>query len=303
MSKIDRYKALIRYIVNLGVAESQAEIGQKVGYNNPSAFSQVINGKTKEPKQFMFRFLQLVPELNINWLEKGEGDMLLPASAPSIVTGDISGNGNNVVAGNGNHVTNTPSKDQPEEVPIEETLILDADIVRAPNYDIVEKFKDGTLDAEVKPTQYIVPDHTMKVYTDCDDMAPVVCAGEPVLIKVLPKDVPILHGRMYFVDLPAGAVIRYVFEEGENLILKAANAAYKDIVVPRAEVLSVSMVVLIMKRPTAMPNDRLSFMAELDRRNAQVDNLIEQIDKAGDRESKLIEQQTRIIEIIEKRNQ
>lgn len=46
-----------------------------MGYNNPSAFSQVINGKTQEPKLFTQKLKNIVPELNLDWLENGTGTM------------------------------------------------------------------------------------------------------------------------------------------------------------------------------------------------------------------------------------
>ena len=77
MNKIDRYKILIRYLINLGVIESQKDLGVKMGYSNPSAFSQVINGKTSEPKLFANKLANLYPSLNLNWLLTGEGSMIL----------------------------------------------------------------------------------------------------------------------------------------------------------------------------------------------------------------------------------
>lgn len=75
MNKLDRYKILIRHLINLGVVANQRELGQKMGYNNPSAFSQVINGKTQEPKMFTLKLKDIVPNLNLDWLENGIGTM------------------------------------------------------------------------------------------------------------------------------------------------------------------------------------------------------------------------------------
>lgn len=75
MSKLDRYKILIRHITKTGVVANQRELGQKMGYNSPSAFSQVINGKTQEPKLFTQKLKSIVPELNLDWLENGTGTM------------------------------------------------------------------------------------------------------------------------------------------------------------------------------------------------------------------------------------
>ncbi len=75
MNKLDRYKILIRHLTKSGVVASQRELGQKMGYNNPSAFSQVINGKTQEPKLFTQKLKDVVPNLNLEWLENGTGSM------------------------------------------------------------------------------------------------------------------------------------------------------------------------------------------------------------------------------------
>lgn len=85
MSKLDRYKILIRQLINLGIVSSQKELGKKMGYNNPSAFSQVINGKTKEPKLFMQKLKYIFPNLNINWLENGEGEMIIDDSTTNTI--------------------------------------------------------------------------------------------------------------------------------------------------------------------------------------------------------------------------
>lgn len=76
MNKLDRYKILIRHLTKSGIVSSQKELGQKMGYNNPSAFSQVINGKAKEPKSFTQKLKDIVPDLNLEWLEHGTGYML-----------------------------------------------------------------------------------------------------------------------------------------------------------------------------------------------------------------------------------
>lgn len=83
MTKIDRYKILVRYLISIGVAASQQELGTKVGYNNASAFSQVINGKAVEPKNFMNKLKELSPNLNLEWLETGEGNMLIEENVNS----------------------------------------------------------------------------------------------------------------------------------------------------------------------------------------------------------------------------
>lgn len=99
MNKLDRYKILIRQLINLGIVSSQKELGKKMGYNNPSAFSQVINGKTKEPKLFMQKLKNVFPNLNIDWLENGEGEMTIDNSTTNTININRDSHGSMTVNG------------------------------------------------------------------------------------------------------------------------------------------------------------------------------------------------------------
>jgi hypothetical protein len=69
----------------MGIAGSQKELGKLFGYNNASAFSQVISGLKSWPKYFTDKFKELVPNLSIDWLENGAGTMLTSETTSSIV--------------------------------------------------------------------------------------------------------------------------------------------------------------------------------------------------------------------------
>lgn len=92
MNKIDRYKILVRYLINQGLASSQKDLGLKLGYTNESAFSQVINCKAPEPKNFISKLKSIIPALNESWLEDGTGDMLLTSAANVEQHGDYNNN-------------------------------------------------------------------------------------------------------------------------------------------------------------------------------------------------------------------
>lgn len=89
MSKIDRYKILIRKMIQLGIVASQKDLGRKLGYSNESSFSQIINQKVAEPKDFVERIKSLYPELNTDWLLYGEGEMNGTAIVPAEVVEEI----------------------------------------------------------------------------------------------------------------------------------------------------------------------------------------------------------------------
>ena len=99
MDKIDRYKVLIRYIVSNKIAKSQKDFGEKLGYKTESSFSQIINGKVNQPKDFIERIKIFVPTLNEKWIETGEGDMLVRR-----INQSVNGDNNTQIAGNNSHI-------------------------------------------------------------------------------------------------------------------------------------------------------------------------------------------------------
>lgn len=94
MNKIDRYKILIRHMISVGIIATQKELGAKMGYSNEATISQIINGKVKEPKDFVERLSVFVPNLNKSWLETGVGNMLISEGGGQTFHGDINGGDN-----------------------------------------------------------------------------------------------------------------------------------------------------------------------------------------------------------------
>lgn len=163
---------------------------------------------------------------------------------------------------------------------VKETIVITTDEVRSPDFNLKKEVLKGSLEENAKPTQSIIPEHDVKVYSYCDDMSPEIKAGEAVLVRFMPNTARLIPGNMYFVDLPTSGLIRYVFEQPNgDLLLRAANALYPDLIVPRTEVLSISMVVLILKRPSSANSDTKPLTDALERRDKQIDNLIAIIDK------------------------
>lgn len=192
-----------------------------------------------------------------------------------------------------------------EEVRAEEikkTIVLTPDIIRDPNINIKAELKAGNLDEYAKPTQDTLPVHTAKVYTYCDDMEPEIRAGEPVLVQLLPKGIAINPGQMYFIDLPSGAIIRYIMrEEDGKLYLKARNSSYGDMVVDRNNVQSLWLVRFILRSPRSMTNKETMLADMIERKdghlsdmlatnNKLIDELCKQNERTGELVNKILNQ-------------
>lgn len=176
-----------------------------------------------------------------------------------------------------------------EEV-LKKTVVIPPDVLSDPEIDIKAEYKEGNLEEYKKPIQDLLPDNHMTVYTYCDDMEPEIRSGEPVLCQLLPAGIAILPGRMYFIDLPSGGIIRYIAKDDNGTLhLRARNKGYGDIVVDRKKVQSLSLVKLILHTPRAMSDHESTATELLVNKDKHLDRLLEQVDKAGDRERMLIE--------------
>ena len=188
-----------------------------------------------------------------------------------------------------------------EEVRAEEiktTLVLPPDVVRNPDINIKKDIKAGKLKQYVKPVQDILPNDTIKVYTYCDDMEPEIRAGEPVLVQLLPSDLPVNPGQMYFIDLRSGGIIRYIEREKDGkLYLKARNSSYGDMVVAREDVQSLSLVRIILRSPRSMSNKETTLAEMVKSRDEHMSDmlatntkLIDELCKRNERTDKMMDE-------------
>ena len=181
-------------------------------------------------------------------------------------------------------------KEEVKEEVLKKTVVITPDVLSDPEIDIKAEYKEGNLEEYKKPIQDLLPDNHMTVYTYCDDMEPEIRSGEPVLCQLLPAGIAILPGRMYFIDLPSGGIIRYIAKDDNGtLYLKARNKGYGDIVVDRKNVQSLSLVKLILHTPRAMSEAEKSATELLENKDKHLDRLLDQLEKGGERERQLID--------------
>lgn len=181
-------------------------------------------------------------------------------------------------------------KEEVKEEVLKTTVVLPAEIIRDPDINIKQELKAGNLQEYAQPVQDTLPEGCIKVYTYCDDMEPEIRAGEPVLVRLLPAGIPIVPGDMYFIDMPSGGKIRYIEKEEEGkLYLKARNAAYGDIIIDREKVQSLFTVMMILRTPRSMSIKESTAQEMLINKDRHLDRLLDQVDRAGERERMLIE--------------
>jgi hypothetical protein len=86
LSLADRAKIVAQYLSNKeGI--TQAQLGEKMGYSNRSAFSAVLNGLKTMPANFCERLASLDPVINPDFLSGKSDEMLRPESGQPAAPG------------------------------------------------------------------------------------------------------------------------------------------------------------------------------------------------------------------------
>ena len=75
MTENQRIKKAINWLIFQGVAESEKELADLLGYTK-SSFSQIVNGKVPLSEKFVKKLCGLDENINEVWILRGEGDLL-----------------------------------------------------------------------------------------------------------------------------------------------------------------------------------------------------------------------------------
>lgn len=91
-----RLKKIVDYAKYHGIAPTQKEFGEKLGYNSEQYTSKILSGNAQSYADFAQRVKKLIPDLNTDWLLTGVGAMLHGQTATGDNNTQINGNANSV---------------------------------------------------------------------------------------------------------------------------------------------------------------------------------------------------------------
>lgn len=197
------------------------------------------------------------PELNIHWLLTGEGEMLLyqpqaaimtPYPTNNITTGNVTGNGNNFVAGNGNAVQTPVEEVVAEEVSIECIPIAASSVTAVRGVDIQEYVEQNADELEHLDLTKFVKDVDHAEWVTDMSMYPTLKPNDAVIIKWLPEKT-VVDGKMYYFNTENWpTMVRIVKIEGDKLRLIAENPNFGDIVINRTDIIRVGKVLCMFRK-------------------------------------------------------
>lgn len=250
------------------------------------------------------------PELNIEWLMTGEGQMLKPQTANSVSVGSVSGNGNNFVAGNNNHVGATPEP-RVEYAEVIETLeaipVITTDQAKAPDVDVKELVLSGSKKVKRLSIWEFFEnfgefDAICPTYRD--SMIPTYVPGDFLFIKYkqVTNESYIKQGR-YLLDTREHGTILCIVEDTDDgwLTLSFKNVRkYKPMRIKKEDVMSIADIVLMVRMGDMAFDvmDTAQMQQQLAIKDEQFRLLMEQYNKTGDRVNRVIDQNQYLIDAL-----
>lgn len=119
-------------------------------------------------------------------------------------------------------------------------------------------------------------------------MLPIFAPDDVVFVSFLNDKSKIVDGEYYYMDIKSRpTMIRKVKIEGNKYRLVATNPDFADIIIEQRDIINVAAIVGLFR---ATFNDYGSHIAAVRKqKDEQIDNLIDQLDKFGARENRLID--------------
>lgn len=289
MSRVIRNKTLIRHLIKAGIVKSQKDLGERMGYSNASSFSQVINEKVPEPKDFIPKLKNIMPELNDEWLTTGEGKMI---KMPATMTVFNPSPEEQQEAGAGIDISGVPAEivEEIEEKVKEEMAIpiITSEIASAPNTNIKKYIRDKGDELKRIYINDLTQGAKVAECVESTSMWPTFQPGDWVFVKFIDKD-SIIDGKTYYFDLNTlPTMIRKVKIENDKLRLIAKNPNYGDIIIRFNEVNNIAKIVGMWRGYFGDQYDEIE--AVRTKKEQQIDNLIDEIRDAGKRTDRVMEQ-------------
>lgn len=346
MTRIDRNKTLVRHIISLGIASSQKDLGVKMGYENESYFSQIVNEKVDTPKDFIRKLKEFVPDLNVDWLLTGEGGMLKTENATPRITEmvmvgsteeiavDIEALQNDlnittsqlatiindseeyllkcqgkllprhIVALELNYGEERISKyvtlpNQGTQVEIIESFPVLPEAVNAePNVNIEEVIEEDGIELEAISPNLLLSNMKVSVAVPIKgtSMLPTFQPNDWVFVRFLKDKMKIVSGKTYYLKCRnRPTMIRRVkFESEDKLRLIAKNSEYDDIIICRSDIINIGNVVALFRMTFGDQYSELEALrrekdAEREKKDSQIDKMLEMMQAQGEQQSKLID--------------
>ena len=265
----------------------QNDLAQILG-ESQSVISLFVNGKRIPMKRHMDK---LVEKFGAEVIEQYQidieqyRDIIGKPTAATIVPAEV--------------VEEIKEEVQAEIVAAESIPIIREDIALVSDINIKEYVEENGDELErINPSQMLQQaDLAEKVMRT--SMLPTFAPGDIVFIRFMKDKTKLVDGETYYFDLRSfPTMIRKVKIEGDKLRLIAQNPNFGDIITTRADIVSVAKIVGLLRMTftdfysdidEARKQKEVQISNMIESHTTQVDSLIKEISKIGERENRLID--------------
>lgn len=289
----------------------EARISNSYFSNVKGEMGIAIKGKIKEA----------YPDLNIDWLQTGEGEMLkVPATVTMFnpTSEDAKAVGENIdlsivpteLVEKIREEVKAEMETSGEVVAIEQPPIVPDKIVRDPNVTVLDWVNDPDNDHSQNAFNFASILRRTKCILRMDNsaMAPALYQNEFVFLKPFAKDSEIIDGEIYGIETKErGILIRFLYDDGDCYLTRPKNTReFGDIRIPKNKV--VNMYHHVFHGSThlsSFPDNEAEMVKQLEQQREYISTLIGQqgemlkeISKAGSRQDRV---QDKLIELVDKK--
>lgn len=250
-----------------------------------SYFSQV---KSDMGRDIQTRIRNTYPDLNVEWLRTGEGDMLNKKVEAVITPYPVE------------------SVEVVEDAAIVQPPFVPNSIARKPEVNVLEWVRKKRVEhahAALNMSK-IFGSTDFFIQMDNAAMSPALHQGEYLFLTALDEGTKIIDGKPYGIETEAwGILIRYLYDNGDSIIAKPENTLkFGKITIPKGEVVN-TYHILFHGATTLSPSttNEAMLVKQLKQQSEQNNTLLGLLDKAGDRIDTVLQQNTELIRtLIEK---
>lgn len=187
-------------------------------------------------------------------------------------------------------------KEEIEEV--ESFPVLPEDVSTSPNTDILKYVEENGSELETINPSQLLNDAKVDVAERIKrtSMLPTFQPEDTVFIRFIKDKMKIVDGETYYLDCKnRPTMIRLVkFESDGKLRLIAKNSQYGDIVIDRTDIINIGVVVALFRMTFGDQYSELEALrrekdAEREKKDSQIDKMLEMMQAQGEQQSKLID--------------
>lgn len=111
---------------------------------------------------------------------------------------------------------------------------------RAVDFDVMEYFATTTDTLHMSPIVMQFPKTDCYYFVNSEEMSPDLRTNDLLCLSRLPKEARVTNGDIYIINTKYQGILgRFVYDDGDHLILKSAHERWTDMRIPKDEVFSI----------------------------------------------------------------